>query len=74
MRIHIINWRRHQLLMEIEQFTKADRNACHAICNKGKSRATLRRLSSTVLHPVKLTQNKSVVAILIIAQNIVNIS
>ena len=35
--------------MDIEQITKADRNACHALCRKGKARATLRRLSSTVL-------------------------
>ena len=31
-----------------EQITKADRNACHALCRNGKVRATLRRLSSTV--------------------------
>ncbi len=33
----------------IQQITKADRNACHALRSKGKARATLRRLSSTVL-------------------------
>jgi len=34
----------------MEQITKADRNARHVFCSKGKSRATLRRLSSTVLY------------------------
>jgi hypothetical protein len=34
----------------VEQITKADRNACHALGRKGKARATLRQLSSTVLH------------------------
>ena len=34
--------------LTMEQITKADRNACHALCGKGKARATLRRLSSTV--------------------------
>jgi len=33
----------------IEQITKADRDACHALRRDGKARATLRRLSSTVL-------------------------
>ena len=33
----------------VEQITKADRNACHALSKKGKVRATLRRLSSTVI-------------------------
>ena len=33
----------------VEQITKADRHACHALRGKGKSHATLRRLSSTVL-------------------------
>jgi hypothetical protein len=32
-----------------QQITKADRNACHVLRRKGKARATLRRLSSTVL-------------------------
>jgi hypothetical protein len=32
-----------------EQITKADRLACHTLCRKGKARATLRRLSSTVM-------------------------
>ena len=35
--------------MGVEQTTKADRNACHTLCRKGKARATLRWLSSTVL-------------------------
>jgi hypothetical protein len=35
-----------------EQITKADRDACHALCVKGKARATLRRLSSTVLRSI----------------------
>ena len=35
-------------IMDVEQITKADRQACHAIRSKGKARATLRRLSSTV--------------------------
>ena len=35
-------------LYVVEQFTKADRDACHALCKKGKDHATLRRLSSTV--------------------------
>jgi len=34
-----------------EQITKADRNAAHALCRKGKSRATLQWLSSTVSYP-----------------------
>ena len=37
--------------MEAEQFTKADLDACHAFCGKGKARATLRQLSSTVRQP-----------------------
>jgi len=32
----------------VEQITKADRNACHALCRKRKGLATLRPLSSTV--------------------------
>jgi len=32
----------------IEQITKADRNACHAVRKKSNARATLRQLSSTV--------------------------
>ncbi len=32
-----------------EQITKADRDVCHAPCGWSKARATLRRLSSTVL-------------------------
>jgi len=40
------------LSLKIEQITKADRDACHPICSRGKSRATLRRLSSTVM-PLK---------------------
>jgi len=32
-----------------QQITKADRNACHTLCINGKARATLRRLSSTVI-------------------------
>ena len=35
-------------MLDMEQITKADRDACHALCGKGKARATLRRLSSTV--------------------------
>jgi len=35
--------------MDIEQITKADRDACHALRANGKARATLRRLSSTVI-------------------------
>ena len=31
-----------------EQITKADRNACHALCGIRKVRVTLGRLSSTV--------------------------
>lgn len=31
-----------------EQLTKADRDACHALCRKANPNATLRRLSSTV--------------------------
>ena len=38
--------------MNAEQITKADRNACHALRRRGKARATLRRLSSTVLQSV----------------------
>jgi|GEM_PF-6173530 len=34
--------------MVVEQITKADRDACHAICGESKLRATLRRLSSAV--------------------------
>ena len=34
--------------LEAEQFTKADLDACHAFCGKGKARATPRWLSSTV--------------------------
>ena len=33
----------------VEQITKADRNAWHALRKNGKARATLRRLSSTVI-------------------------
>jgi hypothetical protein len=33
----------------VEQITKADRDASHALRKKSKARATLRRLSSTVL-------------------------
>ena len=36
----------------VEQITKADRNACHALRSIGKARATLRRLSSTVLRTI----------------------
>jgi len=39
--------------MTTEQITKADRNACHTLCEKGKGRATLRQLSSTVLGSIK---------------------
>jgi hypothetical protein len=39
----------------VEQITKADRDACHALCRKGKARATLRRLSSTVLPTIEIT-------------------
>jgi len=35
-------------ILDIEQITKADRDACHALCGTGKARAMLRRLSSTV--------------------------
>jgi len=35
--------------MDIEQITKADRNACHTLRGTSKARATLRRLSSTVI-------------------------
>jgi len=42
---------------EVEQITKADRESCHALCREGKARATLRRLSSTVLQQFKTTIN-----------------
>ena len=41
----------------VEQITKADRNACHVLCSKGKSRATLRRLRSTVLCTIIIDSN-----------------
>jgi len=44
---------------EIEQITKADRNARHALCSKGKARATLRRHNSNVvLHAKRQPANK----------------
>jgi len=43
---------------EVEQITKADRNACHALCSKGKSRAMLRQLSSTVLRTIIIDANR----------------
>jgi hypothetical protein len=36
------------------QITKADRDACHALRRKGKARATLRRLSATVILNIKI--------------------
>jgi hypothetical protein len=44
--------------MDIEQITKADRNACHALHRKGKACTTLRRLSTTVLFPFIIRLNK----------------
>ena len=35
-------------MLVAEQFTKADRDACYALCGKGKAHATLRRLSFAV--------------------------
>ena len=43
-----------------EQITKTDRDACHALCRESKARATLRRLSSTVLRTINNTRNQEV--------------
>jgi len=36
-------------MIPVEQIIKADRDACHALCRKGKARAMLRRHNSTVI-------------------------
>ena len=41
----------------VQQITKADRDACHALRRMGKARATLRRLSSTVLQERKSSRD-----------------
>jgi hypothetical protein len=50
-------------MIDIEQIIKADRNVCHALCGKGKARASLRQLSSTVKR-IKDKKMKQIISIL----------
>jgi hypothetical protein len=60
-----IVWIEKKINKGVEHITKADHNACYALRDKGKSRATLRRLSSTV-GLMELETNENLIVLILI--------